>query len=162
MGKKIGTIIVIIVVAILVIFGIFYFSSSENKITKISYYTGKVSKEFDNKLISTYKEMKKFTKEISVETVQQNYQNYDVQEIFNEEYFETKKVAVICIYEDDSAYYDYSIDKVEYNEDGTIATIEYTNKMSEYFGTLANSWINCFIIELEGTVTSVNFVEISE
>lgn len=43
-----------------------------------------------------------------------------------------------------------------------MATIKYTNKKEGYEGTLTSSSSKCMIVELEGTVTSVNFIEITE
>lgn len=161
-SKKIGVIVVIVVIAIVAIVGIVFVGGNQNKPVGIETYTGKAGRSFEAQLIKTYKEMRKFTREASIETASKNYESVNLLETFNEEYFETKKVAVISIYEDNASVYEYHVDDVKYNEDKTIATINYTNKNSGYSGTLTNSWTNCIIVELEGTVTNVNFNEITE
>lgn len=160
--KKIITIAVIVVVAIVAIVGIMFMGGSSKENTGIEIYTAKTSKEFDNKLIKDYKEMRKLTRELSIERASKNHQDYNLLETFNEDYFQTNKLAVISIYEDNTATFDYHIDEIKYNEDKTTATIEYTNIASGYDGSLTSSWINCIIVELEGTVTSVNFIENKE
>lgn len=161
-NNKIVQIVVIIVIAIIAIVGIVCIDKVTKDDVGIEYYTGVVNKEFENKLINNYNELKRFTRELALETIRKNHQNYNVLEIYNEEFFQTKKLAVIGIYEDNSSDYDYQVDKINYNENKTTATIEYTNKSSGYNGSLVSSWTNILMIELEGTVTSVNFVEVNE
>ncbi len=161
-SKKIGAIVVIILIAIVAVVGIMFIGENQNKTVGIETYTGKAGKSFEEKLIKNYKEMRKFTKEASIEVASKNYESINLLETFNEDYFKTKKIAVISIYEDNASVYEYHVDDVKYNEDKTIATIDYTNKNSGYSGTLTNSWTNCIIVELEGTVTAVNFNEITE
>ncbi len=161
-SKKVGTIVVIVLIAIIAIAGIIFISGKKDKTPGIEIYIGKASKSFENKLINDYKELRKFTKESSVETVNKNYQAFNVLETFNEDYFKSKKIAVISVYEDNASVYEYHIDEIKYNEDKTVATINYTNKKSGYSGTLTSSWTNCMLIELEETVKNVNFNEIKE
>lgn len=160
--KKIGVIVAVIIIAIVLIAGIIFLGGTKNKTVGIETYVGKTSKDFENEFVENYKDMRKLVKSLSVETVTKNYETFDVLEVFNESYFETKKVAVIGIYEDNTSVYEYHIDDIKYNDDKTAATINYTNKNSGYSGSLTNSWTNCIIVELEGTVTSVNFNEITE
>lgn len=160
--KKIITIVIILVVAILAIFAIVSMGGKSNDKLGLECYKGKVSKDFDDKLINNYKEMRKFIKETNAETATKGYESYNIAEKFNEEYFQTQKVAAISIYEDNTSYYEYHVDDVKYNEDHTIATIEFTNKKSGYDGNLSASWINFLLVELEGTVEIVNFTEVTE
>lgn len=159
--KNIVIIAVILVVAILAIVVITNVNLGE-KSTEVEYYKGKTSQEFESQLIKTYKDLKKFSKSTGIESVSKNYESVSLLDTYNEEYFQNKKIAVIGIYEDDASVYEYSIDDLSYNEDKTVATITYTNKRSGYEGTLTTNWTNCFVIELEGTVTSVNFNEVTE
>lgn len=159
---KIKTVAIILIIAIVAIVGIVFIGGNKKEIAGIDKYTSKVSKEFENRLIKNYKDMRKFAREISLETVSRNYESQNALELFNEEYFNTKKIAAISIYEDNASDYEYHIDDVTYNEDKTVATISYTNKVSGYNGSVQSSWVNCFIIELEGTVTSVEFLENKE
>lgn len=160
--KKIMPIIVVVLIAIVVIVGIIFLGNSKKETVGIAVYTGRTSKSFDNKLIKDSKEMRKFVREISMESASKNYESFNLLETFNEDYFKTKKVAVISIYEDDASVYEYQVNDVKYNEDKTIATIDFTNIKSGYSGSMTTSWINAMIIELEGTVTSINFNEITE
>lgn len=161
-NKKIISIACIVVVAIVAVFMIINMGGNNKENISIECYKGRTNKEFEDKLLNNYKELRKFTKETGVETASKNYESYNLLETFNEEYFQNKKVAVISIYEDDSSVYEYHIDGIKYNEDKTTATIEFTNKNSGYEGNLSSSWINTLIVELEGTVTTVNFSEITE
>ena len=160
--KKVVAIVLIIAIAIIAIIGIMFIGGKSNKTSGIEMYTARTNEEFENALIENYKEMRKFVREIGLETVVKDYESFNATETFNEDYFTNKKVAVIGIYEDNAAVYEYHIDDVKYNDDKTIATLEYTNKNSGYSGTLSSSWINCMIIELESTVTNVNFIEITK
>lgn len=90
--NKIVTIIVIIAIAIVAILGISYIGKLNANKTTVEIYTGRTGKEFENKFVKDYKEMKKLIKEASLGNLTKNYQTYDVSEIFNEEYFETKKL----------------------------------------------------------------------
>lgn len=160
--KKVITIVAIVLVAILAIVAIANMNGKNNDKLGLECYKGKVSKVFENKLINNYKEMKKFIKETGASTATKAYESYNIPEKFNEEYFQTQKVAAISIYEDNTSYYEYHVDNIKYNEDNTIATIEFTNKKSGYDGNLSSSWVNCILVELEGTVEKVDFVEITE
>lgn len=160
MKSKISSVIVIVIIAILAIVGIIFLGKIKKGNTKVEYYVGKTSDRFDNQLINDYKEFRKFTRDISLEKLRKDNKNYDVSDLFNEEYFENKKLAVIGIYEDDSSDYYYEIHKVEYNEDRTNVTIEYTEKSSGYNGSFSIFWTNCIIIELDNTVNDVEFVKL--
>lgn len=159
--NKIVKILVILGLIAIAIVGIIFMSKGKNK-SSIEYYTGKASKEFEDRFIKDYKEMKKFSREITLSALKKDYQDFNANELFNEEYFDTKKLAIISIYEDNTAVYEYHIDKIIYNADRTLVTIEYTNKNSGYGGSLSSSWVNCMILELDSTVNDVNFIEITE
>lgn len=161
-NNRIVPIVVIVAIAIIAIVAILFISKSTKGNVEIEYFAGIVNKEFENKLINNYTELRKFTKELSLETIRKDHQNYNVLETFNEEFFKTKKIAVIGIYEDNTSDYVYQVNKINYNEDKTVAIIEYTNRFSGYNGSLASSWINCLMVELDGTVTNVNFVEVTK
>lgn len=161
--SKIIPIIVTILVAIVVIAVIVFAGNLNNKDdAKLEYYVGTINKGFENKLIKDYSALRKFTREVSLETTRKNHQNYNVLETFNEEYFQNNKLAVISIPEDNSSDYLYEVTKVTYDENKTTATIEYRVSVTGYNGTLTSSWVNCVMVELEGTVTNVEFVEVSE
>ena len=156
--NKIMPIIVIIVIAVIAIVAIVLLNNTSKENNGLNYYVATINKDFDNKLIKNYSDFRKFTRELSITEMKKNYQNYDALEVFNEEYFNTNKVAVLGITEDNASNYVYEINSVDYNEDKTKVTINYTLDVSGYNGSVTSSWINCFIIEVEGTVTSVEFV----
>ena len=150
--------ITVVIVAILVIILIVYFGFIKGGDSYVYYLTK--GQDTENTLIEDYKSFQKLIKDKGVnETIinQKDFSKSDILEIFNEEYFNSKKVAIVVTYEDTSKSYIYSIDKVKYNSDKTSATIYYTDKAGEYAGTLKNSWYNYMIVELEGSVTSVDF-----
>lgn len=159
---KITKVAIILVIAIIAIVAIVFISGNKKDVAGIETYIGRTNSKFENELIKDYKGMRKFTREKGNETVSKNYEPQNTLELFNETYFETKKVVAISISEDNGSDYEYHVDKLDYNADKTMVTVEYTNKSSGYNGSLSSSWNNCLLVEVEGTVTSVNFVEITE
>lgn len=150
-----------IIVLLLIVVGIvaFMFLGKEER---LEYFHFKGYSGCDGLLIEDYKTFSKlatssrFNKEMVSSTT---YERHVVLDYFNEEYFTNKKIAVISTYEDTSKEYLYSIDEVIYNDTKTAATINYTDKIGGYAGTLDTSWENFMIVELEPTVTEVKFVK---
>lgn len=155
-SEKIIIIAVVVVAIILVLFLAF-----GKKGDKFIYYKTKASKG-TNTLIEDMKTFEKIASNTGIKTEIEkstDFSKSQLSNVFNDEYFQSKKVAVIYTYEDTSKSYMYSVDNVEYNKEKTIATITYTDKAGEYLGPLKNSWYNCMLIELEPTVTEVSFVK---
>lgn len=155
---KSNLIVIIAIIAVVIIVCFVMFKPKE----KLEYYEAVGSSSYKGTLIEEYRIFKKMYKEsgISNDMISSTtYTKYDILEHFNENYFSSKKVAVIAIYEDDAKEYIYSINDVIYNEDRTEVTIKYTDKEGGYLGTLGNVWYNYLFVELDGTVNSVNFVE---
>ena len=100
------------------------------------------------------------TKKIGIgENLETNkYKKVNFSEQYNEEYFKEKKLAVIAVYEDDSKEYIHSVDSITYNSSKTEATINYTYKDDIYMGTLGNTWYTIMLVEIEPSVTTVNFI----
>ena len=151
--------IIIIVAIVLVIASIFIY----NQVTKVDMVVaiGKsTSAHYNFNLIEDYKTFEEFVEKSGLEeTITINYKKNNVLEVYNEEYFNEKKLAVVATYEDTSKNYIYSIDNLEYENDKTKAIVTYTDKTDGYAGTLGNSWYNVMLVEVEGTVTDVSFVE---
>ncbi len=160
--EKLTKIVTILIVTIIAIVAIIFISGNKKEVVGIETYKGKTGSGFENQLIKDYKGMRKFVREKKAETVSKNYEPHNTLELFNETYFETKKVVAISIAEDNGSDYEYHVDKVDYNEDKTTVTVEYTNIRSGYNGSMSSSWNNCLLVEVEGTVTSVEFVEITK
>ncbi len=157
MNKVEKIIIIAVVIALLII--LIY--SVLNKGDKYVYYRTKAG-QGANVLIEDEKTFKKTASNtgIGLELEKVNdFSKVEMESVFNEEYFTTKKVAVIYTYEDTSKTYMYSVDDVKYDKEKTSATIYYTDKAGEYLGPFKNSWYNCMLVELEGTVTEVSFVK---
>ena len=118
-------------------------------------------KSEENALIEEYRILKNITKNSQLKEVMSSsktYENRNILEYFNEEYFNNKKVAMVVVYEDNSKDYDYSINDVIYNEDKTEATVYYTYKSGTYAGTFATTWYNYMFVEVDSTVENVKFV----
>lgn len=86
------------------------------------------------------------------------FEKEKILERFNEDYFLTKKLGLVVVYEDNAKDFEYHIDKVTYNENKTEATIYYTYKIGTYSETFASTWHNYMFVELESTVEDVKFV----
>lgn len=160
-NKKIAkSSIIFTIVIVLIIIGILYFIIF-NKEEKIEYFTVKGTTSIQNSFIQEYKDLSKIIKknfmEESTMTSETTFQKYNILNYFNEEFFKNKKLAIICLYEDDSKGYISSIDKVVYNKDKTEATIIYTYKNDGYAGNLTTSWNNYLLVEIDGKVQNVIF-----
>lgn len=155
--------IIIVVVILLVIGLVAYFGFMKNANKFQAYRTkASVNTPMDCVLISDYKTYEKLISSKSINTELTDLttlKKSNTTEIFTEEYFETKKIAMVATYEDTSRTYYYSVDNVKYDGTKTIATVYYTDEKGEYAGTLKNSWNNIFFIELPSTVTEVNFIK---
>ncbi len=147
----IGVIIIAIIAIILVII---------NRKPNLNYTIGRSNVGTDGVLISSKKELDDLTKKIGIgENLETNkYKKVNFSEQYNEEYFKEKKLAVIAVYEDDSKEYIHSVDSITYNSSKTEATINYTYKDDIYMGTLGNTWYTIMLVEIEPSVTTVNFI----
>lgn len=151
---------VIIIVLLIAVLGIVFFVF--NKDGKLEYFRLKGYSECEGVLIDNYKDFSKLVSDSKLDKEMESAKTYKwhvVLEYFNEAFFAEKKIAVISTYEDTSKDYVFSIDEVIYNETKTSATINYTDKVGGYAGTLDTSWENYMIVELEPTVTEVKFVK---
>lgn len=154
-AKSALIILVIIVVGIIAIFLL-------GKEEKLEYFRLKGYSRCEGVLIDNYKDFSKMASGARLNKEMESTKTYNwhvVREYFNEEFFANKKVAVISTYADTSKDYIFSIDEVIYNEEKTSATINYTDKVGSYAGTLDTSWENYMIVELEPTVTEIEFVK---
>ena len=150
---------VIIVVLVVVAIGAFVFLNKEER---LEYFNLKGYSRCTGVIFDNYKDFSKFAQKTSLnkEMVSSTtYERHVVLDYFNEEFFTNKKIAVISTYADTSKEYIYTIDEIIYNETKTSATINYTDKVGGYAGTLDTSWENYMIVEIEPTVTEVNFVK---
>lgn len=151
---------VIIIVLLIAVLGIVFFVF--NKDEKVEYFRLKGYTKCEGVLIDNYKDFSKLASNARLNKEMESaktYKWYVVLDYFNEDFFANKKVAIISTYEDTSKDYVFSIDEVIYNETKTSATINYTDKVGGYAGTLDTTWENYMIVELEPTVTEVNFVK---
>ncbi len=155
-----SSIIIIVVVAIIAICACSFLVLNQEE--PVEYFTVEAPRKSSNALIEEYRIIKKLVRESSITDEMQSsldFTKYGILDRFNEEYFENKKVAVVVLYEDTTKDYTYSIDKVEYNEARTEATIHYTNKIGGYAGPMNGAWYNYMFVELDKTVENVNFVK---
>lgn len=161
MGNKKGLsaeAIIIVIVAIIVIIAIACFKMV-NKKEEFTYGTVEASESAPNTFIEDYKSYRRFISKVGVnDEITINYKKYSMQEKYKEEFFNKKKLAVIVVSEDTSRNYIRDIIDVTYNNDRTEATIKYEYKIAGYAGTLSRSWQTCMVVELDNTVTNVNFV----
>lgn len=150
--------IIIIVLVIVAIVAIMLLGKNE----KLEYFRTKGYSGCDGVLIDNYKDFSKLAAGSSLNKEMESAKTYNwhvILEYFNEEFFNEKKVAVISTYADTSKDYVFSIDEVIYDDTKTIVTINYTDKVGGYAGTLDNAWQNYMLVEVEPTVTQVNFVK---
>ncbi len=161
MGNKKGLsaeTIIIAIVAIVIVVAIIYFSMS-NKKEEFTYGTVEATTSASNTLIEDYKSYRRFlTKVGAKDEITINYKKYNILERYNEEFFNNKKLAVIVVAEDTSKEYIRDILDVTYNKEKTEATIKYEYRTAGYAGTLSRGWQTCMVVELDNTVTNVNFV----
>lgn len=154
------SLIVIIIAVILIVVAIVYFAFF-NSSEKVVYFIGESNLDSDNTLIDNFSKLSKLVREKKIDETISNattYEKVNITEYFNEEYFSTKKLAVLVLYEDTSKGYMYSIDDIIYNDDRTEATIKYTYKNDGYAGRLTTSWYDYLFAEVDSTVENVNFV----
>lgn len=150
-------VIIIAIVVVVAIVAIIYFSLS-NKKEEFVYGVAEASSESQNTLIEDYKSYKRLISKAGVDDeITIDYKKSSMKERYTEEFFNTKKLAVIVVSEDTSKDYFYKVTDVKYNEDRTQATITYVYKAEGYTGTLSRSWFDYMFVELDGTVTTVNF-----
>lgn len=158
-GMKKSTIIIIGVIAVIVIAVLFLFVFKKNE--PVEYYITTSSTKADNTLISDYRTFSKMLKNNGIKdeiTNKITFKKGSLEETFSEEFFKNKKLGLVCVYEDTSKDYTYSIDSVTYNEDKTEATITYTYTIGTFADVLSNTWYNYMFVELENTVENVQFV----
>jgi len=161
MNKAEKIIIGIIVVAIIGV--IIYFAVNNGP--KFVGYRTKSKGLSENVFIEDYKTFQKTLSTYGIEESITNLNDFSkakLSEIFNEEYFETKKVAIVATYEDTSRAYAFSIDDLKYDKTKTSAVVYYTDNPGEYLGTLKDSWYNIMLVEIDNTVTSVSFEKTPE
>lgn len=157
-GLSAELIIVIIVAVIILGVVVFMGIKSANK-EEIVYGTTEATAGPQENLISDYKTYKRYIDKCKVDdTISINYKKNSMKERYTEEFFNTKKLAVVAVAEDTSKDYFHDITSVTYNEDRTQATIKYVYKIGGYAGSLSRSWFEWMVVELDNTVTSVNFV----
>lgn len=151
-------IIIIAIVAIIIIGVVIYFNIA-NKKEPIVYGIAEASGSASNILIEDSKALKKFiTKSGLNDEITIDYKKYSIKERYNEEFFKTKKLAIVAVSEDTSKEYIHDITDIIYNETKTEATVKYVYKTDGYKGNLSRSWVTCMIVEVDNTVTNANFV----
>lgn len=150
--------IIILVVSIIVVIAIVGFKMA-NKKEEFTYGTVEASESAPNTFIEDYKSYRRFISKVGADDeITINYKKYSMQDKYKEDFFNKKKLAVIVVSEDTSRNYIRDILDVTYNNDRTEATIRYEYKIAGYAGTLSRSWKTCMIVEVDNTVTNVNFV----
>ncbi len=150
-------VIIIAIVAVIICVAVFIAIKSSNK-EEIVYGTTEATSGPQENLIEDYKTYKKYINKCGVDdNITINYKKNSMKERYTEEFFKTKKLAVIAVSEDTSKDYFHDITSVTYNDDKTQATIKYVYKAGGYAGSLSRSWYEWMIVELDNTVTSVNF-----
>lgn len=151
--------IIIVLVAIAILGVVIYFGVKSSKKEEIVFGNTEATSSAPNTLINDYKTYKKFISKNGVhDEITINFKKNSMKERYTEEFFNSKKLAVIVVAEDTSKDYFYDILDVTYNEDRTQATIKYLYNVGGYAGTLTRTWYECMFIELDNTVTDVNFV----
>ncbi len=152
-------VIIIAIVAVIIIGVVISMAIKSANKEEIIYGTTEATSGPQENLIQDYKTYKKYISKCGVnDNITINYKKNSMKERYTEEFFETKKLAVIAVSEDTSKDYFHDITSVSYNDDKTQATIKYVYKAGGYAGTLSRSWYEWMIVELDNTVTSVNFV----
>ncbi len=157
-GMAKSTMVILIAVIIVAIVAIMFLGKDD----KLEYFRLKGYAGCEGVLIDNYKDFSTLASKVNLNKEMESTKTYKwhvVLEYFNEAFFQNKKVAVISTYADTSKDYVFSIDEVIYNDTKTSATINYTDKVGGYAGTLDMSWENYMIVEVEPTVTEVKFVK---
>lgn len=153
--------IIIIAIALVAVVAVLFFVMS-NQTKELEFFKTKGTKSLTGTLVEDIKMLNTLIKERGINdeiTSSTTYNKYSLSERYNDEYFKTGKIAIIALYEDDSKGYIQSIDEIIYNEDRTSVTINYTDRNDGYAGRLSQTWYNYFLVELESTVTEINYVK---
>lgn len=152
-------IIIIAVVAVVVIAAIIIYNVVNKKEEFVYGITQASSSPSSTMVIEDTKTLKSFIKKSGLnDEITINYKKYSIQERYTDEFFNTKKLALVMVNEDTSKEYIHDIDDVIYNKERTDVTIKYVYKSDGYAGNLSKSWVTCMIVELDNTVNNVNFV----
>ena len=158
-GMKKSTLIIIGVIAVIVIAILFLFVFRKDE--PVEYYITTSGTKVENTLIEDYKTFAKMLKNNGINDEIKNkitFKKVSLEETFKQDLFNNKKLALVCVYEDTSKDYTYSIDSVTYNEDKTVATVNYTYMIGTFADVLSNTWYNYMFVELENSVEKVEFV----
>ena len=151
--------IIIIALVAVIIIGVVVYLNIANKKEPIVYGIAEASGSASNTFIEDSKTLKRFiTKSSLNDEITIDYKKYSIKERYNEEFFKTKKLAIVAVSEDTSKEYIHDITDLIYNEARTDATVKYIYKTDGYKGNLSRSWVTCMIVEVDNTVTNVNFV----
>ena len=160
--EKIIASIVGIAALIAIVYLVFFYKEDVTQ-----WYLTKCGTSISNTFIEDYEGYAKFLKTTGLNeenkiTDMVDYSKTVMMDVFSEEYFKEKKLVIIPAYEDTTKTYIYLVDKINYNKDKTEATIVYTYDVGSYAGTMANSWYNYMMVEVENTVTKVDFERLKE
>ena len=128
--------IIIIAIVAVIIIGVVVYLNIANKKEPIVYGIAEASGSASNTFIEDSKTLKRFITKSSL----------------NDE------IAIVAVSEDTSKEYIHDITDLIYNEARTDATVKYIYKTDGYKGNLSRSWVTCMIVEVDNTVTNVNFV----
>lgn len=162
MGEKKGLsaeVIIAIIVAVIVVGVIIYFAVTAKPKEEVVYGLTEATTSSPNTLINDYKTYKRLVDKMGVnDEIKIDYKKNSMKQRYTEEFFQTKKLAVIVVAEDTSKDYFYDVTDVSYNKDRTQATVKYVYKVGGYAGSLSRSWYECMFVELDNTVTNVDFV----
>lgn len=159
MEKKKGIsaeLIIIIIIAIVIIGVIIYFNL--NKEAPIEFGIVEGTTHTENTFIEDYPAYVRFASKVGLDdTITINFKKYSIKERYNEEFFETKKLAVVVLGEDTSRNYIHDISDIIYNKEKTEVTIKYVYKSDGYAGTYSKTWQTCMVVELDKNVSNVKF-----
>lgn len=158
--------IIAIVVGIVAIVAIVYLAFFYQEDVAQWYWT-KNGISISNTFIEDYEGYTKFLKTTGLDeeskiTDMVDYSKPVMKDVFSEEYFKEKKLVIIPAYEDTTKTYIFLVDEVKYNKDKTEATVIYTYDVGSYAGTMATSWYNYMMVEVEGSVQKVSFQRLKE
>ena len=143
--------IIIIAIVAVIIIGVVVYLNIANKKEPIVYGIAEASGSASNTFIEDSKTLKRFiTKSSLNDEITIDYKKYSIKERYNE--------AIVAVSEDTSKEYIHDITDLIYNEARTDATVKYIYKTDGYKGNLSRSWVTCMIVEVDNTVTNVNFV----
>lgn len=160
--EKIIAIVVGIIALIAIIYLVFFYQEDVAQ-----WYWIKNGASISNTFIEDYDGYTKFLKTTGLDeesklTDMVDYSKPVMKDVFSEEYFKEKKLVIIPAYEDTTKTYIFLVDEVKYNKDKTEATVVYTYDVGSYAGTMETSWYNYMMVEVENTVTKVDFERLKE